>query len=145
MEQVNKLLSFILGIVVVAVFIVIASGKINLKGISFFPKTTTNITPTPSIYTTPKPTSKPWFSFLNKPTTTPTPKPTRKPIPTQKTIGNNNSSSQQQNKLDPNYHSYSITQVPVVIPNTGLPLVIFPLFGTSLLTGIFIKKAGKKD
>ena len=152
MEQFNKALSFILGLVVVAVFIVVASGKFNLKGI-IFPKaqTTANITSpvTPNI--TPQPTSKPWFSFLNRPIATPTPKPIVKPTITPKiTVYSNNLTPQvpQQNQPDPNYHSYStspVSHVPTSIPNTGIPLILFPLFGTSLLTGMVMKKKGKKD
>lgn len=136
MDQFNKVLSFVLGLVVVAVFIIVASGKFNLKGFTFLkPKVETNITP--------RPTSKPWFSF-NKPTVTPTTKPTPKvtpqptanptftPRPTSYTGGYN-----------PNYHSYSGSSAPTSIPNTGVPLILFPLLGTSLLTGIFMKKKGK--
>ena len=143
MEQFNKALSFILGLVVVAVFIIVASGKFNLKGM-IFPKTqtATNSIPTVTPYITPKPTSKPWFSFFN-PTATPTPKPTVKPTitpkPTTNTAYTNNSHN------DPNYHPYSGSSAPTSIPNTGIPIVLFPLFGTSLLTGIFMKRTGKKD
>ena len=146
MDQFNKVLSFILGLVVVAVFIVVASGKINLKGINL-PKASTavNVTPTSTPNITPKPTSKPWFSFFGQPAATPTPKPTVKPTSKPNTTGYSNSGSQQQNQQDPNYHVYSITNTPSSIPNTGIPLVLFPLFGTSLLTGIFMKKTGKKD
>lgn len=149
MEQFNKALSFILGLVVVAVFIIVASGKFNIKGI-IFPKaqTATNSTPTVTPYTTPKPTSKPWFSFFNKPTAVPTPKPKTKPTIAPKTIVYSNGSTQQQNQQNqqnPNYHSYSGAQTPSSIPNTGVPIVLFPLFGASLLTGIFMKKTGKKD
>jgi len=145
MEQFNKALSFILGLVVVAVFIVVASGKFNLKGFSFSnTKTTAQVTPTVTSNVTPKPTSKPWFSFNQttvKPTAKPTPKPTVVPKITAKT-GSVYSPVSQQN---PNYHSYSGTNTPTSIPNTGVPIVLFPLFGTSLLTGIFMKKSGKRD
>ncbi|PIV08421.1 hypothetical protein COZ40_01295 [Candidatus Roizmanbacteria bacterium CG_4_10_14_3_um_filter_39_13] len=133
MDQFNKALSFILGLVVVAVFIVVASGKFNFKGLSL-PKSKT------AINTTPKPTSKPWFSF-NQPTT----KPTAKPTSTPKINTLSKGGVQQQNQQDPNYRSYSGSQVPTSIPNTGVPIVLFPLFGTSLLTGIFMRKTGKKE
>ena len=146
MDQFNKVLSFILGLVVVAVFIVVASGKINLKGINL-PKANTalNVTPTSIPNITPKPTSKPWFSFFGQPAATPTPKPTAKPTSTPNTTGYSNGGSQQQNQQDPNYHAYSGTNAPSSIPNTGIPLVLFPLFGTSLLTGVFMKRTGKKE
>jgi len=146
MEQFNKALSFVLGLIVVAVFIIIASGKFSFKGLSFLKaQTAVNITPTITPDITPKPTSKPWFSFLNQPTAIPTPKPTAKPTFTPKVVVYNNSSIPRQNQQNPNYHSYSVSQVPTSIPNTGIPIVLFPLFGTSLITGIFMKKTGKKD
>ena len=141
MEQFNKALSFVLGLVVVAVFIVVASGKFNFKGFSLpKSKTTLNITPTVTPYVTPKPTSKPWFSF-NQPTAKPTAKPTNVPKINKYSKG----AAQQQSQQDPNYRSYSGSNVPTSIPNTGVPIVLFPLFGTSLLTGIFLRKTGKRD
>jgi hypothetical protein len=168
MEQFNKALSFILGLVVVAVFIVVASGKFSFKGLAL-PKSkiTGNITPTVTPKLTPKPTSKPWFSFgqpTAKPTVTPklTPKPTSKPwfsFGTQPTAIPSPTAKPTMpfakrfttdtmvvpNTVDPNYHSYLGSSSPTSIPNTGVPIVLFPLFGTSLLSGIFIKSAGKKD
>jgi hypothetical protein len=145
MEQFNKALSFILGLIVVAVFIVVASGKFNLKGLSFSnTKTTAKTTPTVTPNVTPKPTSKPWFSF-NQPTVKPTAKPTPKPTAVPKTTTKNGSVFSPVSQTNPNYHSYSGTSAPTSIPNTGVPIVLFPLFGTSLLTGIFMKKSGKRD
>lgn len=150
MEQFNKALSFVLGLVVVAVFIVVASGKVNIKGINLAKSTkNTNITPTITPTKAPKPTSKPWFSFLSKPTVQPTAKPTTKPSvritgTAQQNTYSNTGITQQQKQIDPNYHSYSGSNVPTSIPNTGVPIVLFPLFGTSLLTGIFMKRSGKK-
>ncbi|MCX6730901.1 MAG: hypothetical protein NTZ55_03565 [Candidatus Roizmanbacteria bacterium] len=138
MEQFNKALSFILGLVVVAVFIIVASGKFNFKGVNVA-KTNTPVAGTP----TPKPTSKPWFFFGSKPTVAPTKKPTPTVIP--QTISYGNNGAQQQNKQDPNFHPYTSINTPTSIPNTGVPIVLFPLFGTSLLTGIFMKKSGKRD
>jgi len=136
MEQFNKALSFILGLVVVAVFIIFASGKFNIKGLSI-PKASTAITGAPN--TTPQPTSKPWFSF-SQPKVTPTPT-TIKAI-AQNINSSNKGSTQAQNQ---NYHSYTSVGTPQSIPNTGVPIVMFPLLGTSLLSGIFIKKSGKRD
>lgn len=155
MEQFNKALSFILGLIVVAVFIVVASGKFNFKGISFpTAKIATNITPTIVPNITPKPTSKPFFSFLSRPTAIPTPKPTVKPAikptPVPQAISSTSNiyskgEVQQQNKQDQSYHPYTGSPAPTSIPNTGIPILLFPLFGTSLLTGIFMKKTGKRD
>lgn len=146
MEQFNKALSFILGLVVVAVFIVVASGKINIKGVKLAGSST--VTPTVTPILTPKPTSRPWFSFFSKsPTATPTVVPTSKPMAriTTKPISYSSTGSMVQNRqVDPNFHSYNGSQVPTSIPNTGVPIILFPLFGTSLLTGIFMNKKGKK-
>ncbi len=148
MEQFNKALSFILGLVVVAVFIVVASGKFNIKGLNI-PKanTASNITPTITPILSPKPTSKPWFSFFSKPEATPTPTPKAKPIIVQKTVTNNAGAVTQQVQQDQNYKPYSVSNSnsPTSIPNTGVPIVLFPLFGASFITGAFMKKAGKKE
>jgi hypothetical protein len=146
MEQFNKALSFVLGLVVVAVFIVVASGKINIKGVKL--AGSTKVTPTVTPILTPKPTSKPWFSFFSKKSTaTPTVTPTVRPIVKNTTplsyTGTANTANQQK-QYDPNYHSYNGSTIPTSIPNTGVPIALFPLFGTSLLTGIFLKKKGKE-
>lgn len=138
MEQFNKALSFILGLVVVAVFIIVASGKFNFKGLNVA-KTNTSVSGTP----TPQPTSRPWFFFGSKPTVAPTTKPT--PTSTPQTNAYAGNGEQQQNQQDNSFHPYSGTSTPTSIPNTGVPIVLFPLFGTSLLTGIFMKKSGKRD
>ena len=153
MEQFNKALSFILGLVVVAVFIVVASGKFNIKGFNLpNTKIASKITPTVTPYMTPKPTSKPWFSFFSQPKATPTvtPKvnPTTKPTAVPKVITyttSNTGTVQKQTQQDPNYKSYSGSNAPTSIPNTGIPIVLFPLFGASFVTGAFMKKAGKKE
>lgn len=149
MEQFNKALSFILGLVVVAVFIVVASGKFNFKGLNLSKaKTAANVTPTVTPIMSPKPTNKPFFSFFSKPTAKPTVKPTNKPVAkvtsTPFAYNYNKKITVQPKQQDPNYHTYSGSSVPTSIPNTGVPIVLFPLFGTSLITGIFMKKSGKK-
>lgn len=127
MEQFNKALSFILGLIVVAVFIIVASGKFNIKGLNL----AKSASPTKAAPTmTPIPTKS-----LSALTTTKT-NIIKKVTPTQ---------AQQQKKVDPNFHSYSGSNVPTSIPSTGVPIVMFPLLGSSLLTGIFMKKSGKRD
>jgi hypothetical protein len=146
MEQFNKALSFILGLIVVAVFIVVASGKFSIKGFNLAKSSNTGSNTgsnTPSV--TPKPTSKPWFSFGAKPTLQPTAHPTIKPISSVSTNGRIYTSSNTAHTIDPNFHSYSGSNTPTSIPNTGVPIVLFPLFGSSLLTGVFMKQKGKKD
>jgi len=49
MDNFNKILSFILGLVVVIVFLAIITKKVNLsKGLSFLKKSTTGVTVTPT-------------------------------------------------------------------------------------------------
>lgn len=127
MEQFNKALSFILGLVVVAVFIIVASGKFNIKGLNLAKsvskaKITPTVTPTPA---------KKITTTLNKTTVNKT--------------SNSTSNTQVTKQVDPNFHSYSGSSVPTSIPNTGVPIVMFPLLGTSLLTGILMKRSQKKD
>ncbi len=126
MEQFNKALSFILGLIVVAVFIVVASGKINLKNIGF-----------PKAKTTTKTVASP----------TPTPKKT--PTTAGTTSNSQTGTSTQQNA---NYHSYASNgttkggaPVPSSIPNTGVPIVLFPALLSSLSAGIFLRSSGKKQ
>lgn len=45
MDSFNKVISFVLGLVVVLVFLAVVTGKLNLKGKS---TSTSNITPTPT-------------------------------------------------------------------------------------------------
>lgn len=119
MEQFNKALSFILGLVVVAVFIIVASGKFNIKGLNLA-KSVSKAKITPTVTSTP---AKKITTTLNKITT----------------------NTQTTKQVDPNFHSYSGSSVPTSIPNTGVPIVMFPLLGSSLLTGILMKRSQKKD
>src|SRR3990167_7872695 len=50
MDQFNKAISFFLGLIVVVVFLAVATGKINLKGktLPFLKGSTVSVTPTPS-------------------------------------------------------------------------------------------------
>lgn len=124
MDQFNKALSFILGLVVVAVFIVVASGKIKLNGIKF-PSASTNTA---------------------KVSVTPSPSPTIKPISTlkveskgQQVVAGNTPVP----TYNPVYHTYGNKNVPTSIPNTGVPIVLFPLLGGSLAAGFFLKSKGR--
>jgi len=116
MEQFNKALSFVLGLIVVAVFIVFASGKINLKNLTL-PKGKT----------------------VTKATLSPTPSA----VPAQ-----NQTVSKTENA---DYHPYvtsvptkKIATIPSSIPNTGVPIVMFPALISSLATGMFLRSSGKK-
>lgn len=124
MDQFNKALSFILGLVVVAVFIVVASGKIKLNGIKL-----------PSAN-----------SSKAKVSVTPSPSPTVKPISTLKVDSNGQRVATNPTPAptyNPTYHTYGNKNVPTSIPNTGVPIVLFPLLGSSLAAGFFLKSKGR--
>ncbi len=119
MDQFNKVFSFILGLVVVVVFIAFASGKINLGG------------------------KKPLFSGFLSSKTTPTPTPTSVQKTSSESVQNTTSS---QNSAT--YHSYLGTDIstktPSSIPNTGIPVFFFPFAISSLAGGVFLQKTSKK-
>lgn len=163
MDQFNKAISFILGLVVVAVFIAIASGRINLKNkLPLFAKSTPtpalSITPIPTTITEKKQTSLfgNLFNF-NKPKPSSTPTPVQKKIvPTIVTIGTVNNSSggitypkNQTGAIGNNnnsveYHSYSNVENVSNIPSTG-PSMILPLIFSSLAGGIYLKRKSGKE
>ncbi len=64
----NRIISFILGLVVVVVFLAIITGRFNIRGISFLSKKP-SLTPTPTSTTTPTQTITPISSITIKPTT----------------------------------------------------------------------------
>lgn len=138
MDQFNKAISFILGLVVVAVFIAIASGRINLSGkLPFSSKSTITPTPTPVVQVKQKQTSLfgNLFNF-NKQKVTPTPTVTpKKAVPTTTIIGNNKGDVNNSTE----YHKYSNIENVSSIPDTG-PALLFPLAFSSLLGGIYLKK-----
>lgn len=113
MDSANKVISFVLGLVVVIVFIAVITGRIKLKppsSLPFFRKTAITTSPTPkpniisSITTTSKETTK----------TTSTTKPS--------------------------YRSYNGINKVRSIPGTGAPTVLLPLAISSLLGGVFLRK-----
>ena len=116
MEQFNKVISFVLGLVVVVLFLAVATGKINLKGttLPFAKNNTVKGTPTPS--TTQK-----------KTTTTFTQVP--------KTITSSTASN-------PDYQQYKPGSINT-IPNTG-PEFLLPLVASSFFGGLFLRGKAKK-
>ncbi|MBI4973662.1 hypothetical protein HZC27_03575 [Candidatus Roizmanbacteria bacterium] len=119
MDQFNKAISFFLGLIVVVVFLAVATGKINLKG-----KT---------------------LPFLKGSTVAITPTPTLEPINTFSQTGNTQSKPTPTTQQNSQYRTYSGTVNSVnTIPSTGpemlLPLVISTFFGGSFLRKISRKK-----
>ncbi len=121
MDQFNKAISFFLGLIVVVVFLAVATGKINLKGktLPFLKGSTVTTTPTPTL----EPTSTSSLSKVSNTQNKPTPG----------TVQNSQ------------YRSYSgSVNTANTIPNTGpellLPLVVSTFFGGSFLRKISQKK-----
>ena len=127
MDSFNKVISFVLGLVVVLVFLAVVTGKLNLKGKS---TSTSNITPTPV-----QKNNGGLFGFLNRPTLTPTPTQKPYPISTISVSGNNT-----YNKYGPT----STPSYPKSIPSTGLPTLFIPILFSGLAGGSFLRKTGKK-
>jgi len=113
MDSANRIISFVLGLVVVTVFLAVITGKFKLNSLAFLPfAAKTTITPTP----------------------TPTPKTTvisSVSVPSSK---EENAIYQPYNQKTTNLKS---------IPNTGAPTILLPIAISSFLGGIFLKKKGK--
>jgi len=116
MDSFNKVISFVLGLVIVVVFLAIISGKINLK--KTFPQLAGKIT----LKTTPTPTL------------TPTPKST--------TTGSGTSASTNTN-TNTKYQSTTNTAkatYPKTIPATGSPTILIPSLISMLASGLYLRK-----
>lgn len=155
MEGLNKIISLILGLVVVVILFAIITGRINLKGKNILKLGNQTVTTTPAVSVTPTPTKKQdnggLFGFLRRPTATPTITPT----PAGKTVTINTTK-----ESDGSYHSYVaptqgtpktvITFTPntngqmsnvSTIPSTGSEsLLLLPFMGSSFLAGFYLKK-----
>src|SRR3990167_7175824 len=135
MENFNKVLSFVLGLVVVIVFVIVLSGRINLRSDIFTGKKTPTPTAklaTPSPSPTPKEDKNGFFSrlFSRKPKITPTPTIVTQPTPTAIVITETGSQHSQKGGA----------QGVKEIPATGAPSILLPLFGSSALLGIYLRK-----
>ena len=118
MQGLNKAISFILGLVVVVVFIAIVSGRIQLgKLIPTFSsgtKTASNITPTPSPVST---------------------------TPAMEQTGTETHSYQTTNEKQTAGTPGSNVKT---IPNTGAPTLLIPFALSGMASGLFLRKKGKK-
>src|SRR3989339_645642 len=116
MEGLNKIISFVLGLVVVIVFYAVVTGKLDLK--SKLTKTTKSQT----------------ISGVSSDQTTPTPTKTT-------TSGSVNSVKTATNS----YGSYKTNGKTTSIPSTGLPVLFIPSLLGAAIGGSFLKKVGKKS
>lgn len=115
MDNFNRIISFVLGLIVVIVFIVIITGRFNLKE-KFLGKANITKTPTPTI--TPTRSASP-------------PTPSRYPTATPLITGVYN---------QPTPTPYG--KKPSTIPSTGSPTLLLSFLFSSLGAGIFLKKKG---
>ena len=121
MDNLNKVISFVLGLVVVVVFAALLAGRIGpFKGLSLFSKNT----PTPTV--------------------TPTPKLGTKVVVNTNRDENTNTASN-----NPKYRSYSQNTgtkggSATSIPSTGSETLLLPLLGFAGAFGAYLKKYGRK-
>lgn len=120
MDNLNKIISFILGLAVVVVILVILATKFNLRE-RILPLSSNNNT---KVTTTPTPTL--------------TSKAKTKVVTNNPTVTNAPSS----------YHAYN-TVAPqpdkvTSIPKTGAPTLLIPITLLSFMTGVYLSKRGKK-
>lgn len=115
MDNLNKTISFVLGLVVVLVFFAVITGRINLKGKLPFLSKTTVPTPTLSI-------SQPDSVLVNTET--------------------NTKSSNQNTNLTGSYNKYKLVngKTPSTIPQTGSPTLLIPILISVLGGGLMLRK-----
>lgn len=127
MQGLNRAISFILGLIVVVVFIAVVSGKIKLGSIiPSLSRTTTKAVVSP----TPTPTG-----------TAPAVTQTNTTTNTYKTNGNTASNTTGGTTKG---GTNTVTNV-TTIPNTGVPTLLIPFFLSSGIVGTFLRKIGKKS
>ena len=116
MDNFNKIVSFVLGLVVVIVFLAIITGKFNpRKGIQSL-TLKGKLTPTPTLSVK---------SYLS-------------PSPTPASFALNQTNTNTYNRTN----SVS-TKTPTSIPATGSPTMLIPTLFSTLSLGIFLKKKNK--
>lgn len=121
MSGFNKITSFILGLIVVLVFLLVFGSRINLsdKLVALRDK---NATPTPTMSVTPSP-KKGFFESLFGAKSTPTPTQAAQVVAT-----NSQPTSPSQD-----------TATPAKIPNTG-PELLFPIAFSALGSGLYLRR-----
>lgn len=151
MGDFNKIISFILGFIVVVVFLAVITGKLNFrKQLTSSSKITVTTTLTPSKSPTPTSTQKnsSIFGFLQrKPTLTPTTAPKTTVVKGQVTNYQTNqpvivvTSAPLITPVLITSNSNTVNQQVISnIPNTGVPTAFIPFVLSSLGMGIFLRK-----
>ena len=131
MDNTNKIISFILGLVVVVVFLVVIISR--FRGTN---RVLSNRTATPTPTASQK---QPGFleKLFKKNTPTPTSGPTNTPTPTNSVVQRITPSLQISPQVDGHI---TPTTSPTTIPNTGAETYLIPLMGLLLLAGFFLRK-----
>ncbi len=141
MDNINKIISFILGLIVVVVFIAIVTGRLGGLGKKVQTLSKGNATPTVTPRTSPQPTKKvtPVAIKYLSPTKT-----AAKPVAgtSGSTTGTSGTKATQYNA---NGKTTQIAGNNVsTIPNTGAPTLLLPLAFSMLAGGVFLRKSAKK-
>ncbi|MEO6508572.1 MAG: hypothetical protein ABIO02_01335 [Patescibacteria group bacterium] len=136
MENINKIISFILGLIVVVVFIAIVSGKFKIgSGLKKIAKI--KVSPAVTKKPTPIPTEAVTVSYNNSkqaPKVVVAPKTTPKP-------NTNTPVNQYQTTNSPAQISGNNISS---IPNTGAPTLLIPSALSMLAAGTFLKRSTRK-
>ncbi|MGB2731730.1 MAG: hypothetical protein WBC38_02020 [Microgenomates group bacterium] len=150
MSGFNKATSFILGLIVVLVFLFVFGSRINLsdKLIAF---RNIKATPTPKvalITPTPNPSAssgsttkkKGFFESLFARKTTPTPSASSGQAATQTTVKTSDGVVRGAITTGSNNSTNSVATRPQTIPQTGSPTILFPILVSALGSGLYLRK-----
>ncbi len=142
MSGFNKVTSFVLGLIVVLVFLFVFGSRVNIsdKLLAF---KDTKVTPSPSsvqaptpavVATTTTPKKKGFFESLFERKTSPTPTPSQK---TTKIIIDN---AKVESKGAATDTSTTMIDQPQTIPQTGSPTILLPILVSALGSGLYLRK-----
>lgn len=134
MSGFNKVTSFVLGLIVVLVFLFVFGSRVNIsdKLLAF---KDTKVTPTPAVVTTTTtPKKKGFFESLFERKTSPT------PTPSQKTTEIVVDSAKVETKGAATNTSTTMTNQPQTIPQTGSPTILLPILVSALGSGLYLRK-----
>lgn len=137
MGNFNKIISFVLGLVVIVVLLVVLATRFNLRD-KFLPLTSDN----KKVSITPSPTAKNQAKTQNK-----SQKKNQKTVvvkPTQIPASPTGSYAYHSYKTQMSADSTQTKGGVAIIPKTGAPTLLLPLVISALLGGVFLKGKGKK-
>lgn len=142
MSGFNKVTSFVLGLIVVLVFLFVFGSRVNLsdKLLAF---RDTKVTLTPKVLTvTPRPTAKKkgFFESLFGRKITPTPSAGSGQAPTPKVVRIEESNVKGETVGATTTSTTTMTSKPQTIPQTGSPTILLPILIAALGGGIYLRK-----